>query len=215
MVNHYFLVRFFGRALGRCFIQSWINKVRLLVFSLVLCGLMGCSSAKKKNEEIFTELDGKKIALASIEGDDSAKKIVEVAVINQLVKKGSFTLISKQDFEAARRAPEQDPEDLEAAARKAGAGYALFIKVLEFDAKIREGYSEEEVIDTQLAAETGTDGKTQQILRVKSLDGRVKYELRFVNLITEDVKSGIAEAQKVERDSTQKGQFICPLLCDF
>ena len=191
------------------------RQFKLSLLALCLVWLTGCASGKKKSEEIFPELVGKKIALASIEGEDSAKKIAEVAVINQLVKKGSFILISKQDFEEARRAPNQDPSDLEGAARKAGADYALFIEIAQFDGKVRQGYSEEEVIDTQLAEEMGTDGKTQQVFRVKSLQGIVQFDLRFVNLLTHEVKTGTAHAEKTVNENARNSAIHLPPVLRF
>lgn len=139
-------------------------------------------------------LQGKKVALVDVTAEATSRRIVEVALVNQLIKNGTFILISKQDVDAARGAVDQDPRDWKGIARRAGADYALRANVLQFDAVEHKGYSERQVEDSQLEAETG-NGKTQQVYPVKSLDGHVRIQLEFTDLAHDDGRSAVAEAQ--------------------
>jgi len=158
--------------------------------------LAACSSAKKKDVPELSELEGRRIALVQVDGEETARKIIEVALINQLVDRGTFILVSKQDVEKARAAHDQDPNDLLGIAQRAGAEYALTAKVLQFDADTHEGYSTEEVEDSQLAEERGDDGKTTRVYKAKSLAAKVRVELKFTNLADKDTRNGIASAEE-------------------
>lgn len=187
--------------------------VNWLILGLAATFLVSCSSAKKKSSLELSELHDKKVALLSVDGEETPRKIVEVALVNQLVQRGTFHLISKQDVEAARNSPVQDPTDWRGIAKRAGADYALQAKVLQFEAPIHEGYSQEEVYDSQLAEEMGTDGKTERIYKVKSMDAKVRVQLQFTNLETQETKSGIASAEeKVEADAKSSSIHLPPQL---
>lgn len=178
------------------------SKLKRFLIGLVAGALaLSCSSTPKKTPEL-SKMEGKKVALIEIEGESTSRSIVEVALVNQLLQHGSFVLVSKQDVEAARRAPEQDPRDWKGIAKRAGADYALRGKILEFDADTREGYSSEEVEDSQLAEERGEDAaKTERLFKVKSVTGKVRVELEFADLNSpkdpkdNDTRIGIAESQ--------------------
>ncbi|MEN9565210.1 MAG: hypothetical protein RLZZ69_406, partial [Cyanobacteriota bacterium] len=58
-------------------------------------------------------------------------------------------------------------------AKRVGADLALRIQVDQFRSEEKSGYTSEEVEDSQLAEEMGTDGKTQRTVRVKALEGQV------------------------------------------
>lgn len=154
-----------------------------------------CSSTPKKTPEL-SKLEGKKVALVEIQSEDTARRVVETALVNQLIRTGSFILVSKSDLEKARSAPEQDPRDLNGLAQRAGAEVALRANVLRFNADEREGYSEETIKDSQLAEERGDSGETQRLYKVKSLDAQVQVELKFTDLKTQDERTGIAKAQE-------------------
>lgn len=159
--------------------------------------LGGCSHARKKTVEL-SEMQGKKVALISIDGEETARKVTEVALINQLVQHGSFDLVSKQDVEKARVAPDQDPMDWIGIARRSGADYALKAKVLQFDATENKGYSSEKVEDSQMAQDMGEDHRmTDQIYKVKSLVGHVQIQLDFAKTDPKDpdLRTGVAEAE--------------------
>src|SRR6185437_10737413 len=138
--------------------------------------LSGCSHASKKTVPELSQMLGKKVALVQVVGEETQRSIVEVALINQLTRNGTFIIIPKEDVEAARVQFQQDPSDWKGIAKRAGADYALKARVLEFDAKTDTGYSYEKVDDSILAQVTG-EGETQRLYKVKSLTGTVKVEL--------------------------------------
>jgi hypothetical protein len=191
-----------------------VRQKRFWLTSLLVL-LAACSSAKKNASEKpeLSELQGKKVAFLSVEGEATARKIVEVALINQLVQRGTFILISKQEVDAAQKAPDQDPMDWRGIATRAGADYALQAQVLQFEAPIQEGYSTREVQDSQLAEEMGTDGKTQQVFKAKSLNGHVRIQLTFTRLIDGETKTAVAEAEeKIEANSQSSSIRLPPQL---
>jgi hypothetical protein len=153
----------------------------------------GCSHAKLTTPEL-SRMEGKKVALVEMDGEDTAKRIVEVALINQLVQRGTFLIVSKEDVEKARVAVDTNPADWQGIGKRAGAEYAIRAKVLEFAADEREGYSEEKVKDSQMEAETG-EAETENVYKVKSLEGRVRVQMDFASLTEKDLRSGVAEAQ--------------------
>lgn len=185
---------------------------RLALLPLALA-LGSCSSGAKRTTPELGELEGRKVALVAVEGESSARKIVEVALINQLVEHGSFILVSKQDLEKAKALPNMDPADWKGAARKAGAELALKARVLRFDAKENTGYSKEKVKDSQLAEERGDDGETERLYKVHSLDGAVRVELEFTDLGTGDVRSAVAEeTQTVVAEAKTSSAHLPPRL---
>ncbi len=186
-----------------------------VVASVALAGATGCSSAKKKTPEL-SRLEGKKVALISIDGEKTSRSIVEVALVNQLMKRGSFELVGKREVDAARGAASQDTTDWIGVARKAGADYALKANVLQFDAVENEGYSSEKVEDSQMAAERGEDHRmVDRLYKVKSLDGKVRVQLDFAKTDEKDpdLRSGVAEAeQKVTAEGKTGGIHLPPRL---
>jgi hypothetical protein len=179
-------------------LTSSINWITLLgICSLVGLGFTACSGKKThENGPVrvhLAKLEGKKIALVDVTGPDTARSVVEVALINQLAARGTFILVSKQDVDAARKAFDQDPTDLVGLAKRAGADFALQANVIQFDADTHVGYSEQEVEDSQLKEETG-NGKTQQVYKVQQMDGHVAVELFFTDVNSREVSSGVAEA---------------------
>lgn len=170
----------------------------LAIAGVAVVYLAGCSSASKRTTPELSQLEGKKIALVEVEAEPTTRRIVEVALVNQLMKRGTFELISKQDLDAARRKPETKLDDDAEIARAAGADYALTAKVLEFDATTREGYSKETVEDSQMAAERGEKERmTERVYKVKSLTGKVRVELSFLPTNSGDKRSAVAEAENV------------------
>ena len=181
-------------------------------FLLAGAALLGCSHGRVKEPEL-SEMKGRKVALIEIDGEATAKKIIEVALINQLVERGTFILISKQEVDTARTAASQDPSDWQGIAKRAGAEYALRAKVLEFEGNTRTGYSSEVVDDPQMAEDRGNgDGKTERYYKVKSLTGNVKVQLDFANLDPKnaDIRSGIAESQEVATEEAKNSAAHLP-----
>ena len=185
----------------------------IAVAAAVALSLAGCSSAKKREPEL-SELEGRKVALVDVEGETTAKRIVEVALVNQLVKRGSFILINKKEVDKARALADVDPTDWKKVAERAGAELALKAKVLRFEAAEEQGYSKEKVYDSQLAAERGEDqGETERLYKVRSLNGVVAVELEFVDLRSGDVRSAVAESeQKVVADASREAAHLPPKL---
>jgi hypothetical protein len=174
-----------------------LHAVGIVAFAL---GAAGCSSARKKTPEL-SEMLGKPVALISVEGEQTARSVTEVALVNQLIKHGSFELVSKQDVEKARQAPDQDPTDWIGIARRAGAEYGLRAKVLEFDATERQGYSSEQKEDPRLEQDMGSlmkkGQKTERVYKVKSLTGKVRVQLEFAKTDPKDpdLRTAVAEAE--------------------
>jgi hypothetical protein len=175
--------------------------------------LAACSHGQKKTTPELSKLEGKKVALTDIDGEETARRVIEVALINQLTQRGTFIIVSRQDVEAARKDPAQNPTDWVGVARRAGADYALKAKVLQFDGDIREGYSSTPIQDSQLAAERGDDGKDERIYKVKSLDGTVKVELDFAATSGDDYRSGVAEKEdRVVSEGKDEAAHLPPKL---
>ncbi len=168
----------------------------------------GCSSAPKKTVPELAGLRGKKVALITVQAEPTARKIIEVALVNQLTKRGTFELVSKEDIEAARARPQQDPLDTAGIARGAGAEVALTAHVLKFDATTRDGHSSFEVEDSQLAAERGEEErKSTRLVRVRALRGEVRIKLAFTDLANGDVRTADAEAEREEKADELKGSI--------
>jgi hypothetical protein len=143
---------------------------------------------------------GKKVALVSVDGEQTARSVTEVALVNQLIKNGSFELVSKQDVEKARVSPNQDPMDWIGIARRAGADYGLRAKVLEFDATEQQGYSSEQKEDPQLEQDMGQfmkkGDKTERMYKVKALNAKIRVQLDFAKTDPKDpdLRSAVAES---------------------
>jgi hypothetical protein len=165
---------------------------------------------KHANTPAPSEIVGKKVALLEIEGEESAKKIIEVALINQLVQKGAFVLIAKSEIEQARHQPNQNPLDWLGLAKRVGADIALKIHVQDFQANTHESYSTRDVYDSQIAAEQGTDGKTQQVFKVKSMDAHVRFALTFTPVLGDSPKTYIADKQEHLEASAQDTSIHLP-----
>lgn len=182
--------------------------------AVFLCVLFSsCSGKSAKTTPELSQMEGKKVALVDIQGEETSKKVIEVALINQLVRTGNFVIISKQDLQAAKLAPDVDPSNIKAVAQRAGADFALTAKVLSFDADTRMGYDAIKVEDSQLEAETG-DGKTEQIYKVRQLSGHVKVQLEFADLSGKSPgKSGIAERSgQVTQEAKDSAAHLPPRL---
>lgn len=137
-------------------------------------------------------MKGKTVALVSIEGEPTSRATAEVALVNQLIRRGTFVLVPKKTIEELRAAPDLNPTHWQELARRAQADYALRARVLQFDADARDGYSSEEIEDSQLEEETGKTS-TSRVYKVRSLTGTVRIELEFTDLAQGETRVGIAE----------------------
>jgi hypothetical protein len=170
-----------------------------------------CSHAPKKTPEL-SKLLGKKVALVEVTGETTARRVAEVALINQLTARGTFILISKEDVDAARAAYQQDPSDWKGIAKRSGADYALIAHVLEFKSDVRTGYSHETVQDSLMEKDTGS-ATTDNLYKVKSLTGTVQIELQFAELKSGDVHKGLTEkTDTVTADERNGGIHLPPRL---
>ena len=177
------------------------------VFSLAVI-VASCASAKKKTPEL-SEMEGKKVALVSVEGEDTARKVVEVALVNQLVQHGSFILVGKQEIQKAQDSHDYKPGDWKDLTKRVGADYALRAKILAFDADIHEGYDKAETEDSQLEAETG-NGKTEQVYKVKVMDANIRVQLDFIRMFDDATRSGVAEGQDFVRAEAKSEAIHLP-----
>ena len=159
-------------------------------------------------------MEGKKVALIEVEGEATARNVVEVALVNQLLRHGSFQLVTKEAVQAARLAPEQKPDDWQGIARRAGADYALRARVLEFDGDTRTGIKKVVVEDSQMAAERGEKERmTERLVKAKSLTAKVRVQLEFANLAKKDPRIAVAEHEEtVEADEEHEAIHLPPKL---
>lgn len=174
----------------------------------------GCASSRKKTTPELSRYEGKKVALVEVEGEATATKIIEVSLVNQLVKRGTFVLVSKQEIDEARTSVGADTSDWKAFAKAAGADIALRARVIQFDATTHEGYSSEVVEDSQMAAERGEDHRmVEKRFKVKALRGKVQVELQFATLRGEDagdLRYAIAQASEDVTESANKSAIHLP-----
>ncbi|MEK6579074.1 MAG: hypothetical protein AABZ55_07585, partial [Bdellovibrionota bacterium] len=174
------------------------------------------STVKKRTTPELGKMEGKKIALIEVDGEASSQAIVEVALVNQLLKHGSFILIEKKEVEAAKSQPDLSPLDWKGIARRAGGDYALRAKIIAFEGKNREGYSSQTVEDSQLAAERGENArKTERMYKVKSLEGTVQVQLEFADVTNGDLRSAIAEKTETVTAEAKDSAAHLPLKLKF
>lgn len=159
-------------------------------------------------------MEGKKVALVKIEGESSAKAIVEVALVNQILKRGTFILVPKNEVRKARDSHAIDPMDWKSIARSSGAEIALRARVQHFEAEEHEGYSAIEEFDSRLAAERGeAEGHTQRMIKVKSLTGKVAVMLEFTDLGNLETTSALAFSEdKVISEARNSAAHLPPRL---
>jgi len=161
-----------------------------------------CTSAKKTEPELG-KLSESRIALVEIEGEDTARRVAEVALINEIQRRGTFELVSKEDVQKARQRPDTDPSDWRAIARATGAQAALRIKVIRFEATVESGYSKDVVEDSELNAEQGRKGaKSSRLVKIKRLTGNVAYDVEFALGLekagTTDSRHAVTKAEGTE-----------------
>lgn len=200
------------------------NARRFAVLTAVLMvATSACSSAPQRTTPKLSDLEGKKVALIEVESEPTQRQMVEVALVNQLVRDGTFELVNKKEVDKARTLPDVSPTDWKEMARRAGADLALKARVLEFKADDHEGWTRVDREDSVLAAEQGESArKSKQLVRAKSLEGSVKVELSFTDLRAlgsaegaGETRSAIAEATETVSSDQSKGPIQLPLRMRF
>ena len=186
----------------------------LLTFFALTVGVTSCKTAPKKTTPELAKLAGKKVALVSVEAEDSARSMIEVALVNQLISRGTFILISQQDVETARVDFRQDPTNWRALARRAGADVALRAHVIALDATTRTGYDTEVIKDSQWEEETG-EATRKKTYKVKSLTGHVEIRLDFTDLSNDDNRTGVATADEVVKAEEKNSPAVLPMKLSF
>ncbi len=186
--------------------MTQLGRRRVLAFlsALSLIWVTSCASKQKRTTPKLSELEGRKVALIEVESEATQRQIIEVALVNQLVRDGTFELVSKQAVDHARRSHDILPTDWRELARRSGADLALQAKVIEFAADDHEGWTRIEKDDSLLAAEQGESArKSKQLVRARSLEGRVKVELAFTDLRPEGSADGAGETRKALAEATE------------
>ena len=194
-----------------------------LVLGALVLAVSGCASQPKRTTPKLSELEGKKVALIEVESEPTQRQMIEVSLVNQLVRDGTFELVSKQAVDKARTLPDVSPTDWREMARRAGADLALRAKVLEFKAEDHEGWTRVEREDSVLAAELGESArKHKQLVRAKSIEGSVKVELAFTDLRADgsaegagETRSAVAEATETVASDQSEGPIQLPLKMRF
>jgi hypothetical protein len=179
------------------------------VIASILVG--ACASSKLRTTPELSKLAGKRVALVQIDAEETSRKTIEVALVNQLIKNGTFELISREEVETAKAAFNQWPDDFKGLGSKLGADYVLSAKVLAFNADVHEGYDRIVEDDSLMAKERGEKArKTERLVKVKSLDGLVTVRLNFTNLKDGDVREADATAQDSVRKTSEKEAIHLP-----
>lgn len=162
-----------------------------------LISLTACSTASKKPVLRLSELEGKKVALVEIEAEKTARSIVEVALVNQLTKRGTFYLVPKKDLEQIRTDTQSDPSDWRGLAKQVSADFALRAFVKKFKAETENSSTRETVYDSQYAEEQGNDGKMERVVPVKTLHGEVEVDLEWTQLTGNQTITEKAQASQI------------------
>jgi hypothetical protein len=157
---------------------------------------------------------GKTVAIVGFEGTKTARKFAEVAIVNQVIERGSFLLIPQREIRKVKARVGVDPRNYTQIAAMSGADIALWGEFLAFDANTSEGYIEETIYDSQIAAEQGDDrGSVKQLIKVKTLEGHVKLKLFFQETINGEVLSDVTEVkEKIQHGERRRAVHLPPRL---
>lgn len=167
--------------------------MKMKTFTLLVMAAISVSACSKKKTDTLTRrsLEGKRVAVATIEGGDSTtKKIIEVALVNEIVDKGRFEIVNREDVQ---KALENYPaaSDRVRLGKYLHADYVLDIMAEEFKVTDRSGLDEVIEADPVMKEEwhSKDDVVAKKYVKVKSEEGRVKLKFTFV-----DVASGTGDA---------------------
>lgn len=167
-----------------------------LAFFLIAT-LTSCSNSSKNTTdtpEAWSPLKHKRLAIEEIEGPESAQKIVEVAFVNEVHKRGSFVLLSKKEIAQARNRDEKPASDL-----------TLKIKITSFDTEDIDSYAPDTEEDSVLVEERGSGDNNKRNIHSVERTGKIRVELAFFDAQGSLIKQGIVEKTDSVTKSDKSG----------
>lgn len=183
---------------------------------LIILFLPACASKKKNLSEPLTQrtLRGKIIALAEVRGPKEARDLVEVALVNDIIDKGSLYIIDRPTVaEALATYPAEN--DRQRLGKKVGADYVLTLAIEEFKVVDRQGLDALEEEDSVMTEEWREKKPVvaKSYKKVRSSEGIVRLRFDFLDVGTgERAYAGIGEARETynsrERDLPRKMQLL-------
>lgn len=193
-----------------------LPKATLSILALLLLFVPACASKKKNQTETLSQhaLRGKIIALAEVRGPKEARDLVEVALVNDIIEKGSLYVVDRTTVaEALATYPAEN--DRQRLGQKVGADYVLTLAIEEFKVIDRQGLDAVEEEDSVLTEEW-REKKTvvaKSYKKVRSSEGIVRLRFDFLDVSTgERAYSGVGEVRETfhsrERDLPRKMQLL-------
>ena len=159
----------------------------------------GCSHKKVKERLSQKDLRSKVVALIGVDGAKEAALQTEIAIVNQVIEKGTFQIIDRAAVQAALVGHPADG-DWVALGHELNADYVLRLTVVEFKAETRQGYDVNEEEDSLLSTENRTPRKQKwkHYSKVKSQEGYVKLRVEFFDVATHEMaQSEATEARRI------------------
>ncbi len=159
-------------------------------------------------------LRGKIIALAEVRGSKEARDLVEVALVNDIIEKGSLYVVDRATVaEALTAYPAEN--DRQRLGKKVGADYVLTLAIEEFKVVDRQGLDAVEEEDSVLTEEWREKKPViaKSYKKVRGVEGIVRLRFDFLEVGTgENAYSGAGEARETfnsrERDLPRKMQLL-------
>ncbi len=183
--------------------------LKLALITLVVCSA-GC--AKKKAETLnLRMLESKKVAVAEITGDEKSAKMVEIALVNEIIEQGRFQIVDRTTVkEALVTYPAEN--DRVRLGKKVGADYVLSVAIQEFKVTDRSGLDQVEEEDSQMTEEWKSSDpiKTKSYVKVKGREGIVRLMFKFLDVEKDEVIfKGIGSGRETvnSREQTIPGQL--------
>ncbi len=185
-----------------------MKKLFLISIAVYMLGI-GC--AKKHTDEFNARsLTGKNVAIAHIDGPKEARHFVEIAIVNEVIAAGRFSVV---DRTATQEAMVDYPalNDRQKLGKKLGADYVLSVHIDDYKVVDRQGYDKVEEEDSVLAEEMHESNvKTNHYYKVKASDALVKLYFSFVNVQTGEVQftgTGTSSLRIDSRDAKNMGKM--------
>lgn len=159
-------------------------------------------------------LRGKIIALAEVRGSKEARDLVEVALVNDIIEKGSLYVVDRATAaEALVTYPAEN--DRQRLGKKVGADYVLTLAIEEFKVTDRQGLDAVEEADSVMTEEWHEKKPVaaKSYKKVRSSEGIVRLRFDFLDVGTgERADEGVGEARETfnsrERDLPRKMQLL-------